>query len=156
MIKCALPATNDGCIIITTTRVLDVANQVGGAYRMRHLCLENSRILLHRRIFGTGEKGRYDDKLIEISEKILQRCGGIPLAIIMISGLLASKGGNIIEWYKVYWSMKYNLDVENMKTILSLCYEDLPSHLKTCLLYLSVFPEGYDIDKRSFDTVMDR
>lgn len=149
MIKCALPATNDGCIVITTTHVLDVAKQVGGAYRMRHLCLEDSRVLLHRRIFGTGDKGKYvDDELIKISEKILERCGGIPLAIIMISGLLASKGGNKIEWDKVYRSMKYSgPDEEKLKTIVSLCYQDLPSHLKTFLLYLSVFPEGYDIDK---------
>jgi disease resistance protein RPM1 len=37
--------------------------------------------------------------------------------------------------------------VEGMMGILSLSYFDLPHHLKACLLYLSIFPEDYEIDK---------
>ncbi|RCV39135.1 hypothetical protein SETIT_8G199800v2 [Setaria italica] len=152
MIRCALPTNNGGYIIITTTRIFDVAKQVGGAYyKMPNLCLQNSKILLHRRIFGIEDKDKYIDKeLIKLSEKILHKYGGVPLAIIMISGLLATKGGNKREWYKVCnsigTSIKDTID-EKMKRILSLSYDDLPSHLRTCLLYLSVFPEGYEIGK---------
>uniref|UniRef100_A0A0A9HEI1 NB-ARC domain-containing protein n=1 Tax=Arundo donax TaxID=35708 RepID=A0A0A9HEI1_ARUDO len=55
-----------------------------------------------------------------------------------------------MEWYEVYKSvgtgMENCLDVENMRNILSLSYYDLPSHLRTCLLYFSLFPEDYVID----------
>jgi len=34
-----------------------------------------------------------------------------------------------------------------MKKILLLSYNDLPYHLKTCLLYLGVFPEDYEIKR---------
>ncbi|CAL4991190.1 unnamed protein product [Urochloa decumbens] len=143
----ALPDNNDGYRIITTTRNFNVAQQLCGAYyKLKPLCLHDSKILLHRRIFANEP-----DQMAEVSDKILKKCAGVPLAIITIASLLANKGGNIIEWHKVYKSMGTGLEnnaaVSNMRKILSLSYYDMPSHLRICLLYLSVFPEDYMINK---------
>ncbi|CAO2144818.1 unnamed protein product [Urochloa humidicola] len=148
----ALPDNNDGYRIITTTRNFNVTQQLGGAYyKLKPLCLQDSKILLHRRIFANEDTYKCPDQLGEVFGKILKKCAGLPLAIITVSSLLASKGGNIIEWYKVYKSMGTGLEndrgVSNMRKILSLSYYDMPSHLRTCLLYLSVFPEDYMISK---------
>ena len=92
-----------------------------------------------------------DEELVEVSDRILKKCAGVPLAIITIASLLASKRRNKIEWYGVCNSigtgLEYGLDVENMRKILAYSYYDLPPHLRTCLLYLSVFPEDSAIEK---------
>jgi len=92
-----------------------------------------------------------DEHLAEVSDRILKKCAGVPLAIITIASLLANRGRNKMEWYEVCNSigtgLEYGLDIENMRKILAYSYYDLPSHLRTCLLYLSVFPEDYIIAK---------
>ncbi|CAL4982970.1 unnamed protein product [Urochloa decumbens] len=76
---------------------------------------------------------------------------GVPLAIITIASLLADRGRNKMDWYEVCNSigtgLEYGLDVENMRKILAYSYYDLPPRLRTCLLYLSVFPEDCAIEK---------
>uniref|UniRef100_A0A0A9CPX8 Uncharacterized protein n=1 Tax=Arundo donax TaxID=35708 RepID=A0A0A9CPX8_ARUDO len=154
-IRCALPDNNIGYKIITTTRILSVAEKTGGSYKLKPLSLQNSRKLFYGRIFGSENNEDKDkcpnEQLAEVSDKILNKCAGVPLAIITIASLISSKGRNKIEWYEVYnpvgTGMEDNLDLDNMRKILSLSYYDMPSHLRTCLLYLSVFPEDYDIRK---------
>ena len=120
---------------------------------MQPLSLENSRILMYRRIFGEEEKGKCpDEDLAEVSSKILSKCAGVPLAIITISSLLASKRRSKLEWYGVCNSVgtgliKEDNNLDNMRKVLSLSYYDMPSHLRSCLSYLSMFPEDFEIDK---------
>ncbi|KAK3157313.1 hypothetical protein QOZ80_2AG0119180 [Eleusine coracana subsp. coracana] len=73
----------------------------------------------------------------------------MPLAIITMSSLMTTKSNRREEWVSVQNSMGLglqNYNVEGMERILSLSYRDLPYHLKTCLLYLSMYPEDYQID----------
>jgi hypothetical protein len=71
------------------------------------------------------------------------------LAIITIASLLVTKNINKLQWYDVCNSIGAGLEknIDNMRKVLSLSYYDMPSHLRTCLLYLSMFPEDYEIDK---------
>ncbi|KAL7188014.1 hypothetical protein ACSBR1_037954 [Camellia fascicularis] len=85
-------------------------------------------------------------RVIHIAER-RQRCEGLPLAIVVISGVLASKDqGRVDEWELVNRSLGAEVEGSDMKKILLLSYNDLPYYLKSCLLYLSSFPEDHLID----------
>ncbi|TVU03581.1 hypothetical protein EJB05_50898, partial [Eragrostis curvula] len=147
-IQYSLVENNLGCKIIITTRNREVAEKIGSSiYNMKPLSDEISGILFYGRIFGSREM--CPEEFSVVSEKILRKCGGVPLAICTISSLLAEKKENVADWYELCDLIGSGLakytSMESMRKILSLSYYDLPSHLKTCLLYLSIFPEDFDI-----------
>ncbi|TVU49765.1 hypothetical protein EJB05_01101, partial [Eragrostis curvula] len=153
-IKNAFPENNLSSRIIATTRIVDVAKSCcqhinDRVYEMEALSDIHSKRLFFKRIFGS--KNCCPDALKEVSNKILKKCGGLPLAIISISSLLANRPVVKDEWERVTRSIGSALDkdrsLEGMNSILSLSYNDLPPNLKTCLLYLSIFPEDYVIDR---------
>lgn len=136
--------------IVMTTRSRAVAEHAGGIiYELKPLSEDDSRKLLNKRIFDT-EDG-CPPNIRKVSRKILKKCGGVPLAIITVASLLASKPTHSIEWEKVNNSISFGLeknpDVDKMKKILILSYNDLPFHLKTFLLSLSKYPEDKEIRK---------
>nr|TKS01274.1 uncharacterized protein D5086_0000177570 [Populus alba] len=94
----------------------------------------------------------YDKLRTSVSETILGRCEGLPLAIVSISGVLAAKDKNKIdEWEMVHRSLgagfESNDTLMSTRKILSLSYSDLPYYLKSCLLYFSIFPAGNPIER---------
>ncbi|XP_040384477.1 disease resistance protein RGA5-like [Oryza brachyantha] len=151
-IQCALIENNYGSRIITTTRLASVAASCcsdidGSIYKLKPLLLDDSKQLFYKRVFGS-EDGCHPE-LKEISEKILRKCSGVPLAITTIASLLANKPGNKSEWNRVHNSIGFGVEkctnMDNMRQILSISYDGLPSVLKPCLLYFTVFPEDYSI-----------
>ncbi|KAF7027098.1 hypothetical protein CFC21_039171 [Triticum aestivum] len=155
VIRCAFPKNMDGSMIITTTRINNVAtacccNQQGYVYQMKSLSNEDSRKLFFKRVFGSEHACPM--YLEEVSAQILKRCGGMPLAIVTISSLLASERSKVKEhWVHVMNSLGPNFELnptlEGMRQILSLSYINLPHYLKTCMLYLGMYPEDYIIWK---------
>ncbi|CAL4983714.1 unnamed protein product [Urochloa decumbens] len=150
IIRNALDDNSLGSKIVITTRKHDVADEAGCSYKLKPLTHKISKILFYGRIFGS--ESECPAHFSEVSEKILKKCGGVPLAIVTTSSLLANKSGNIKVWNEVCDSIGSGLgsnhNMEIMRKILSLSYYDLPSHLKTCLLYISIFPEDYEIEKK--------
>ncbi|KAF7070287.1 hypothetical protein CFC21_075825 [Triticum aestivum] len=157
IIKCAFSSSNKfGSRLITTTRIVSVSESCSSStndsiYTMEPLSDDDSKRLFYKRIFSL-ESGCPPD-FEEVSRDILKKCGGVPLAIITISSLLAS-GQRVKpkkEWHVLLDSigrgLTENHTAKEMIRILSFSYYDLPSPMKTCLLYLSMFPEDSEIMK---------
>ncbi|XP_073351882.1 disease resistance protein RGA5-like [Aegilops tauschii subsp. strangulata] len=153
IIKCAFPVNNLGSRLIVTTRIKNVAEACCFGHHerileMKPLSEEDSRKLFFNRIFFSEEA--CPGQLRDVSVEILKKCAGLPLAIISISSLLASESSQQKErWKHVQNSLGSvsgtNLTLEAMRHILNLSYKNLPHHLKTCFLYLGMFPEDYTI-----------
>nr|UBY07205.1 NBS-LRR disease resistance protein [Dasypyrum villosum] len=153
LIKCAFAKKSIGSRIITTTRIVSVSEACCSSnddiYRMRALSNDVSRRLFYKRVFS-HEQG-CPHEFVQVSEDILKKCGGVPLAIITIASLLVSNFQikTKDQWYGLLNSIGHGLiedpSAEEMKKILLFSYYDLPFHLKPCLLYLSIFPEDYKI-----------
>ncbi|VAI63650.1 unnamed protein product [Triticum turgidum subsp. durum] len=140
VIKCVFPMTSSG-IIITTTRMKDVANSCrslfgGHIYNIKALDIVHSRQLFYSRLFKSEDD--CPSYLKQVSEQILEKCDGLPLAIIAVSGLLANIERKESIWNQVKISigraLERNPSVDGMMKILSLSYFDLPPYLKSCLL----------------------
>nr|AHG28981.1 NBS-LRR protein [Cicer arietinum] len=93
--------------------------------------------------------GNCPPELKDISEEIVQKCEGLPLAIVAVGGLLSTKDKTVSEWKKLCQNLSLELDrnphLANLPRILGLSYEDLPHHLKSCMLYFGIYPEDYSI-----------
>lgn len=81
---------------------------------------------------------------MEEAGHIVQRCCGLPLAVAAVGGLLATKPKTPMEWKKLLdhlgSELTGNPGLEETKNVLTSSYDALPYHLKSCFLYLSVFP----------------
>ncbi|KAL2515509.1 Disease resistance protein RPP8 [Forsythia ovata] len=143
------PDDSNGSRIILTTRLADVAVYAGSSSAIHHLsCLnpEKSWNLLHQTVFG---EECCPCELEEIGKEIAKNCKGLPLALVVIGGLLY-KGKRTLDYW-MYVKENVNSAVigtdDQFMEILLLSYNHLPHHLRACFLYMAVFPEDYEIRK---------
>ncbi|XP_045813911.1 disease resistance protein RPM1-like [Trifolium pratense] len=151
-VKLALPNNNCGSRVILTTRKKDVAlyscAELGKDFHPEFLPRQEAWSLFCRKTF---QGNSCPPHLEEVCRKILKLCGGLPLAIVAISGALATRErSNIEEWNMVCRSFGSEIEgndiLEVMKKVLSLSFNELPYYLKSCLMYLTVFPEFHAIE----------
>ncbi|XP_025664190.1 putative disease resistance RPP13-like protein 1 [Arachis hypogaea] len=83
-----------------------------------------------------------------IGRKIVERCDGLPLAAETIGRLLCSER-RVEKWNKILSSDIWEFSVANCKIVpaLLLSYDHLPTHLKGCFVYCSLYPKDYQFDK---------
>ena len=148
------PDGGNGSRLLLTTRDKDVALHADARstpQEMQLLSKQKSWDLFCRKAFlDHVDAERYPPDLEQFGREMVDKCNGLPLAIVVLGGLL-SRNMSHTQWRKVHDNVNAFLDKEGqmgVMTVLSLSYIDLPSYLKPCFLHLSLFPEDYVISTR--------
>ncbi|KAK8355940.1 hypothetical protein V6Z11_A05G324100 [Gossypium hirsutum] len=135
--------------IILTTRDENVVAIIRSVptYHLDVLSDDDCWKLFAKHAFDGSSPTKHPD-LMAIGEAIVKRCGGIPLAAKALGGLLRCKS-DAYEWNKILHSNFWDIpnDATNILPALTLSYHYLPSHLKRCFAYCSIFPKDYEFEK---------
>ncbi|KAJ4757812.1 Disease resistance protein (CC-NBS-LRR class) family [Rhynchospora pubera] len=84
------------------------------------------------------------DDLYDIGKKIAKKCGGLPIALRVLGGLLSTKP--VVSWRTEMEKMDWGSEGQECSAIIGTSYDDLPFALKSCFMYFAAFPEDYYID----------
>lgn len=142
------PDNNNGSKILLTTRDMKVAEHAdprSTPLELQVLGDVESWELLCRKIFPKNHEFKVPDskKLGVLGQKLASRCGGLPLALVVLGGLLCSNV-NCDSWAEILDTMNWESMTNGQRCleILALSYKDLPNYqIKSCLLYISSFPK---------------
>ncbi|KAG5608857.1 hypothetical protein H5410_020138 [Solanum commersonii] len=142
-LKRAFPDSKNGSRVIITTRKEDVAERAdnrGFVHKLRFLSQEESWDLFCRKLLDVRAMVPAMESL---AKDMVEKCRGLPLAIVVLSGLLSHRGG-LDKWQEVKDQLWKNIIEDKyieISCILSLSYNDLSTVLKQCFLYFGIFPE---------------
>ncbi|XP_075650668.1 disease resistance protein RPM1-like [Castanea sativa] len=126
---------------------------MGGKHHIHNielLLMEEAWELFCKKAFSSSPNGSCPPQLKSFAQELVGKCNGLPLAIAALGSLMYSK--NTSQWNEIYsslnWSLSNNPELEGVKTILLLSFNDLPYQLKHCFLYCSLFPKDNKIRRK--------
>uniref|UniRef100_A0A7N0VAV3 NB-ARC domain-containing protein n=1 Tax=Kalanchoe fedtschenkoi TaxID=63787 RepID=A0A7N0VAV3_KALFE len=137
-----------GSRILLTSRIENVAyaaTTCSTTYHLKPLGNADSWILFCKKALKGKE---CPPNLVDIGNGIVSKCKGLPLAIIVLAGLLSAAEAEPSKryWSKILEDTNWHPDADNdCSKILSMSYHNLPPHLRTCFLYVGVFPKDSEI-----------
>ncbi|XVE68895.1 hypothetical protein DITRI_Ditri09bG0106100 [Diplodiscus trichospermus] len=149
-LKSAFVSGSKNSKILVTTRdenVASIMRNVPTNYHLSILSDDECWGLFAKHAFA-GTSPDMQPKLKVIGEAIAKRCNGLPLAAKTLGGLLRCKQ-DANDWNKILHSNLWDIpdDAGTILPALRLSYYYLPSHLKHCFAYCSIFPKDYEFKK---------
>ncbi|KAH0726049.1 hypothetical protein KY284_001914 [Solanum tuberosum] len=142
----------DGSKLLVTTRNEKVALLMGttNPYRLEGLSDGDCWSLFQELAYKNRQKELL--ALEEVGKEIAKKCRGVPLAAKALGSLMCLKNQKS-EWSFIrdcaMWDLMGHEDGAGILSALRLSYEYLPTHLKQCFAYCSIFPKGYRINKNT-------
>ncbi|CAI9097060.1 OLC1v1033359C1 [Oldenlandia corymbosa var. corymbosa] len=145
--KSAFPHNDKRCRVLITTCNEDVVKNLNPEipfYRLDFLRLDQSSELFRRKVFGNEN---FPEEFQPYELQIMENCNGLPLAIVVIAGVIHHDRYNGEHWKLVADSIKDcdARDHNQLTKMIELVYSYLPDPLKPCFTYLGVFRGDFEI-----------
>ncbi|XP_050134583.1 putative disease resistance protein RGA3 [Malus sylvestris] len=146
-LKYLLMGGGKGSRILITTRseIVATTSDTAKPYTLRGLDEKKSWSLFKEMAFIDGKEPE-NSTIKEVGMEVARKCRGVPLAIRTIGGMLRTKHHER-EWlnFKEKKLSKISQNENEILPTLKLSYDVLPSYLKHCFAYCSLFPPDYRI-----------
>ncbi|KAJ6791734.1 putative disease resistance protein RGA4 [Iris pallida] len=142
-----------GSRVLVTTRQQAVAMGMDAVHyhRVERLSNEDGWSLLCKMVLNMDTPVQ-QEALRDTGMRIVEKCNGLPLALKTTAGVLRTREKRRSEWEKVLenpaWSGTEH--PEDVMGAFYMSYDELPSHLKKCFVYFSLFPEDTELYQSDF------
>ncbi|XP_073008685.1 putative disease resistance protein RGA3 [Typha latifolia] len=137
MVKILVTTRNDGVAVVMQTL---------SPYRLGYLPEGQCWALFQHYAFG-GMDCVERSNLEKIGKEIVSKCGGLPLAVKSLASLLRFEVDEDC-WSEILESEEWQSDVDNETFVaLRISYQRMPSYLKPCFRFCSMFPKNYMLSK---------
>ncbi|PKI70496.1 hypothetical protein CRG98_009001 [Punica granatum] len=139
-----------GSKILVTTRYIRVVETMTRKFHKLSGLSNNESLSLLMQMAMKEEHEWKSQNLEKIAGEIVKKCAGVPLAIKTIGRLLVFSGSTEEDWLNFKDNDLSSIDQEesDIMPTLKLSYDFLPSHLKPCFAYCSLFPQDYLLEPR--------
>ncbi|KAK2350701.1 putative disease resistance protein RGA3 [Trifolium repens] len=143
-LKGLIQVCTKGSKVLVTTRSHKTGDVMSTdtSHILQGLSQKDSLSVFVKWAFKEGEDKKHTE-LMEVGKTIVQKCGGLPLAIRTLGSSLFLKF-DIEEWNFVKDSEIWNLPIEDdgILPALKLSYDQLPSYLKQCFACFSLLEKS--------------
>uniref|UniRef100_A0A0E0RCB8 Uncharacterized protein n=2 Tax=Oryza TaxID=4527 RepID=A0A0E0RCB8_ORYRU len=136
-----------GSHVLVTTRHDTVARGMQAMHPFHHvdkLCPQDAWLLLKKQVASSDdmEEVQIDGTLKDIGMEIIEKCGGLPLAVKVMGGLLCRREKRRADWEQVLQDFIRSVPPAELNEAIYLSYQDLHPCLKQCFLHYSLLPKN--------------